>query len=101
MKYEILVQLALLQEYDVITTLLLSKCFSPIVVQRKPNGKLRLLVDLGRINYCIKHEYNENNHPVTTIADAAQHMAGRKFFWKLDCSPTYYCLQMADKQSIQ
>ena len=38
---------------------------------------------------------------MTTIADAAKHMAGKKYFCKLDCSQTYYCLHMADEQSIQ
>ena len=42
-----------------------------------------------------------NNHPVSTLSDAAQHMAGKKLFCKLDCSQAYHCLQMADYQSIQ
>ena len=28
-------------------------------------------------------------------------MAGKKVFYKLDCSQAYHCLQMADYQSIQ
>ena len=35
------------------------------------------------------------------MSDAAQHMAGKKRFCKLDCSQAYHCLQMADYQSIQ
>ena len=101
LKDEMLVELALQQEYGIITTLPFSKYSSPIFAQRKPNGKLRILVDLRRINHLIKHDYNEHNHPVTTIADAAQHMAGKKYFCKLDCSQAYHCLQMADEQSIQ
>ena len=42
-----------------------------------------------------------NNHPVSTLSDAAQHMAGKKPCCKLDCSQAYHCLQMADYQSIQ
>ena len=41
-----------------------------------------------------------NNHSVSTLTDAAQHMAGKKVFCKLDCSQAYHCLQMADQQSI-
>ena len=101
LKDDLLVELALMQEYGIITTLPYSKYSSPIFAQRKPNGKLRILVDLRRINYLLKNDYNQHNHPVTTIADAAQNMAGKKYFCKLDCSQAYHCLQMADEQSIQ
>ena len=101
LKDDLLVELALMQEYGIITTLPYSKYSSPIFAQRKPNGKLRILVDLRRINHLLKNDYNQHNHPVTTIADAAQHMAGKKYFCKLDCSQAYHCLQMADEQCIQ
>ena len=101
LKDDLLVELALMQEYGIITTLPYSKYSSPIFAQRKPNGKLRMLVDLRRINHLLKNDYNNHNHPVTTIADAAQHMAGKRYFCKLDCSQPYHCLQMADEQSIQ
>ena len=101
LKDDLLTELALMQEYGIITTLPFSKYSSPIFAQRKPNGKLRILVDLRRINHLIKNDYNQHNHPVTTIADAAQHMAGKKYFCKLDCSQAYHCLQMADEQSVQ
>ena len=42
-----------------------------------------------------------NTTTVTTIADAAQHMAGKGYFCKLDRSQAYLCLQMADQQSFQ
>ena len=45
--------------------------------------------------------YINNNHPVSTLTDAAQHMAGKNLFCKLDCSQAYHCLQMADQQSIE
>ena len=50
LKDDILVELALLHKYGIITTLPFSKHASPIIAQRKPNGKLRLLVDLRKIN---------------------------------------------------
>ena len=78
---------------------LFSKYASPIFAQRKPNGKLRLLVDLRKINTLIADDYINNNHPVSTLTDAAQHMAGKNLFCKLDCSQAYHCLQMADQQS--
>ena len=93
--------MALLHRYGIITTLLFSKYASPIFAQRTPNGRLRLLVDLRKINNFISHGYVNNNHPVSTLSDAAQHMTGKKLFWKLDCSQAYHCLQIADYQSIQ
>ena len=42
-----------------------------------------------------------NNHPVSTLSDSAQHLAGKKLFCKLDCSQAYHRLQMADQRSIE
>ena len=101
LKDDILVELALLHKYGIITTLPFSKYASLIVAQRNPNGKLRLLVDLRKINTLIADDYINNNHPVSKLTDAAQHMAGKNLFCKLDCSQAYHCLQMADQQSIE
>ena len=101
LKEYILVELALLQRYGIITTLPFSKYASPIFAQKKPSGKLRLLVDLRKINNLISDDYINNNHPVSTLTDAAQHMAGKKLFCKLDCSQAYHCLQIADQKSIE
>ena len=79
LKDDITVELALLHKYGIITTLPFSKYASPIFAQRKPNGRLRLLVDLRKINNLITEDYINNNHPVSTLSDAAQHMAGITF----------------------
>ena len=100
-KDDILMELALLHKYGNITTLPFCKYASPIFAQRKPNGKLRLLVDLRKINTLIADDYIDNNHPVSTLTDAAQHKAWKNLFCKLDCSQAYHCLQMADQQSIE
>ena len=92
LKDDILVELALLHKYGIITTLPFSKYASPIFAQRKPNGKLNTL---------IPDDYINNNNPVSTLTDAAQHMAGKNLFCKLDCSQAYHCLQRADQQSIE
>ena len=101
LKEDILVELALLHRYGIITALLFSKYASPFFAQKKSNGKLRLLVDLRKINNLISDDYISNNHPVSTLTDAAQHMAGKKLFCKLDCSQAYHCLQMVDQRSIE
>ena len=46
LKEDLVVELALMHKYGIITVLPFSKYASPIFGQRKPNGKLRLLVDL-------------------------------------------------------
>ena len=48
LKDDILVELAQLHKYGIITTLPFSKYASPIFAQGKPNGKLHLLVDLRK-----------------------------------------------------
>ena len=101
LKEDLTVELALMHRYGIITTLPFSKYASPIFAQRKPNGKLRLLVDMRKINALISDDYINNNHPVSTLSDAAQHLAGKKLFCKLDCSQAYHCLQMADQRSIE
>ena len=103
LKEDLFVELALMHEkYGIITVLPFSKYASPIFAQRKPNGKLRLLVDLRKINTLIVADaYTNNNHPVSTLSDAAQHLAGMSLFCKLDCSQAYHCSQMVDQRSVE
>ena len=101
LKEDLIVELALMHKYEIIIVLPFSKYASPIIAQRKPNGKLRLLVDLRKINTLIADDYTNNNHPVSTLSDAAQHLAGKSLFCKLDCSQAYHCLQMADQRSVE
>ena len=90
-----------MHKYGIITVLPFSKFASPIFAQRKPNGKLRLLVDLRKINTLIADDYTNNNHPFNNLSDAAQHLAGKSLFCKLNCSQAYHCLQMADQRSVE
>ena len=71
LKEDLTVELALLHRYGIITTLPFSKYASSIFAQRKTNGKQRLL----EINALIADDYINNNHPVSTLSDAAQHLA--------------------------
>ena len=101
LKEDLIVELALMHKYGIVTVLPFSKYASPMFAQRKPNGKLRLLVDLRKINSLIADDYTNNNHPVSTLSDAAQHLAGKSLFCKLDCSQAYHCLTMADQRSVE
>ena len=87
--------------FGIITILSFSKYASPIFAQRKPNGRLRLLVDLRKTTYLISDDYINNNHSVSTLTDAAQHLADKKMFCEPYCSQAYHVLQMADRKSVQ
>ena len=67
LKEDLIVELALMHNYGIITELPLSKYVSPNFAQRKPNGKLRLLVDLRKINSLIADDYTNTSHPVSTL----------------------------------
>ena len=80
MKDDLINEFALMHKYEIITALAFSKYASPIFAQPKRNGKLRLIVDLKKINTLIADGYTKNNHPVNTLSDAARHMAGKSLF---------------------
>ena len=101
LKGDLIVKFAPTHKYEIITVLPFSKYASPIFAQRKPNGKLRLLVDVRKIDSLIADDYANNNHPVSTLSVAAQHLAGKSLLCKLDCSQAYHCLQMADQRSVE
>ena len=101
LKDNLLVELALLQYYGVITTFPFSRYSSPIFAKRKPNGKLRILVDLRKINHLIRNDYNNNNFPIATLADAGTHLADKKLFCNMDGSHGYFSVPMPDEQSVQ
>ena len=101
LKKDLIVEVAHMQKYGIITVLPFSKYASPIFGQRKPNGKLRLLVDLRKINTLIADDYINNNHPVSTLSDVAQYLARKSLVCKLDCSQDYHCLQLADQRSVE
>ena len=77
--------------YGLITTLSQSKYSSPLFAHRKESGKLRILIDLRRVNHLFKNDYHSTNFPI----------GGKTLFTKLDCSQAYHCVQMADDTSVQ
>ena len=64
LKEDLIVELALMHKYGIIKVLPFLKYASPIFEQKKPNGKLRLLLDPGKINTLIADDYTNNIHPV-------------------------------------
>ena len=103
MKEDLIVELAPTHKYAIITVLPFSKNASPIFAQRKPNGKLRLLVDLRKMktNSVIADDCTKNNYPVNTSSAAAKHSAKKSIFYKLDCFQAQHCLQTADQRSVE
>ena len=101
LKEDLIVELAPMHKYGITTILPFSKNEGPIFAQRKPNGKLRLLVGLRKINTMKVDDSTDNNQPVSTSSDAAQHLAGKSLICKLDCSQAYHCFQMADQRSVE
>ena len=53
LKEDLINELALIHNYGIITILPFSKYSSPIFAEKKPNGKLRFLKDLRKINSLI------------------------------------------------
>ena len=101
LKEELSADLALMHKYGIFTVLLFCKYAKPIFAQRKPNGNLRLLLDLQKIKSLIADDYTNNTHPVSVLSDAAQHLAGKSLFCTLDCSQVYHCLQMTEQRSVE
>ena len=98
---KLIIELALMQYYNIITTLPFSKYSSPIFAQRKSSGKLRILIDLRKLNHLLRHDYSNHKFPIPTMADASTHLAGKSIFAKMDCSQALFSMQMADELSIQ
>ena len=90
-----------MQYFGLITTLPYSIYSSPLFALRKPSGKLRLLLDLRRVNHLIRHDYNWNNFPISTLEDVGIHLTGKSLFAKLDCHERYYAVKMADPLFVQ
>ena len=98
---EILVGLDVMQYYGIVKFIPNSECSSPIFLQRKPSGKLRILIDLRRVIHLIRSDYSDNNSSFSNMTDADHHFAGNTLFTKLECSQSYHCVQMADPLSVQ
>ena len=90
-----------MQYYGIVTLLPNSKCSCPLFAQRKPSGKLRILIDLRRVNRLLRNYYTDNSFSISNMTDAVHHFAGKTLFTKLDCSQAFHCVQMADTFLVQ
>ena len=81
---EILMEFALLQYFNIITTPSHSKNNSPIFVHRKSFGKLEIFSDLRPVNHFLRHDYLNSNFPISKMTVALNYFARKGLFYKLD-----------------
>ena len=89
LKEDLLAELALMHKHGIIKVMPFLKYASPNFAQKKPNGKLRLPVNLKKTKCWIADDKTINNHPVSVLSDASQHLAVEYLFCKLDCNQAY------------
>ncbi|XP_064595725.1 uncharacterized protein K02A2.6-like [Liolophura sinensis] len=68
---------------------------APMVPVVKPNGKVRICVDLRQLNKAIKRE----RYTLPTIDDVLHKMANAKYFSRLDASSGFYQIPLDDESS--
>ena len=82
---EILIELALLHYFNIITLLSHSKYSITTFFDRNLSGELRILNDLRRVNYLLPHGFLNSNFPISNMTDVTNYFAGNNLFCKLDC----------------
>ena len=68
---------------------------APIVPVVKPNGKIRICVDLRKLNEAVKRE----RYILPTLEDVAPKLAGARVFSKLDASSGYWQIPLHPESS--
>ena len=69
---------------------------SPLVVVPKPNGEVRICVDMSRVNTAVVRE----RYPIPTVEEILQDLTGARVFSKLDLRWGYHQIVL-DEQSKQ
>ena len=64
LRNELQVEIVLMHYYRLITTLSQSKYSSPLFAKRKNSGRLRLLIDLRKVNHLLKHDCVNTNFQI-------------------------------------
>jgi len=63
---------------------------NPLVSVEKPNGDVRICLDMRRANEAIVRE----KHPVPTLEETLQEMSGAKFFAKMDMNMAFHQIEL-------
>lgn len=90
LRQEVKEHLTELQEAGIIEKVDSSPWISPIVVSRKKNGKLRMCVDLRKVNEAIE----VSGHPLPAMQDMLERVQGVKVFSCLDLKSAYHQLEL-------
>ena len=69
-----------------------TECCAPMVVTPKPNGKVRVCVDLTKLNEYVQRE----NHPLPSLDRTLGKLAGAKYFTKLDANSGFWQIKLAE-----
>ena len=67
-----------------------TRWLSPLVAVEKPNGDVRICIDMRQPNQAIIRE----RHPVPTVEETIQEMSGGKVFSKLDLNMAYHQVEL-------
>ena len=65
---------------------------APMVVTPKPNGKVRVCVDLTKLNEYVQRE----NHPLPSVDVTLGKLAGAKHFTKLDANSGFWQIKLSE-----
>ncbi len=63
---------------------------NPLVIVEKPNGDVRICLDMRRANKAIKRE----KHPVPTAEEILQEISEAKVFTKLDLNMAFHQIEL-------
>ena len=69
---------------------------SPVIVVPKPNGDIRLCVDMRVANKAI----NRERHPIPTVDEILYQMNGGEVFTKLDMNQGFHRIELEDSHEI-
>lgn len=69
---------------------------SPLVAVPKPNGEIRLCVDMRRANEAVQRE----RYPIPTVEEIHQELSKSKIFTKLDLKWGYHQLELAEESRV-
>ena len=86
-----------LQNGGIVEPIEVSKWDSPIVVARKPNGKIRMCVDLRDVNSKIVVE----THPLPNINEMLMTLDESDIYTTLDLSSAYHQIKLTDESTLE
>lgn len=78
-------------EAGIIERVQTSKWISPLVMQPKPDGDVRICVDMRRANESVIREY----HPLPTIDEFLPYLGDAKYFSKIDVRQAFHQVELA------